>query len=157
MFPAGKAALSDLERALFALPTNLGGLSIPKPTDTASTEFISSCKITAPIVDTIVQQTDIHPNIKDAQHRAKAEVKNKRREAQRSTVNQLYTLLPQTLRQAVDIAKEKGSSSWLAPVSLGSAWLLSSQKHLSRCLMSEIWLAAPTFTYHLHLWPFLHH
>ena len=60
----GKAALSDLERALFALPTNLGDLSIPKPTDTASTEFISSCKITAPIVDTIVQQTDIHPNIK---------------------------------------------------------------------------------------------
>ena len=35
----GKAALSDLERALFALPTNHGGLSIPKPTDTASTEF----------------------------------------------------------------------------------------------------------------------
>ena len=50
----GKAALSDLERALFALPINAGGLSIPKPTDTASTKFISSCKITGPIVDTIV-------------------------------------------------------------------------------------------------------
>ena len=51
----GKAALSDLERALFALPTNCGYLSIPKPTDTctASTEFESSCKITAPIVDTL--------------------------------------------------------------------------------------------------------
>ena len=57
----GKAALSDPERALFALPTNLGSLSIPKPTDTASTEFISSCKITAPIVDTIVQQT-VYPS-----------------------------------------------------------------------------------------------
>ena len=55
----GKAALSDLERALFALPTSCGGLSIPKPTDTASIEFESSCKITAPIVDTVVQQISI--------------------------------------------------------------------------------------------------
>ena len=78
----GKAALSELERVLFALPTNCGGLSIPKPTDTASIEFESSCKITAPIVDTIVQQIDIHPNIKDAQHRAKAKAKSEKRGAQ---------------------------------------------------------------------------
>ena len=47
--------------------------------------------------------------------------------------------------------KREGLIQLAGLTSFGSAWLLSAQKRLSRCLMFGIWLAAPTSTYHLHL------
>ena len=51
-------------------------------------------------------------------------------------MNQLYTQLPQTLRRAVDIAKEKGSSSWLAslPLEVHGFSLHKSAFHDALCL-----------------------
>ena len=48
--------ISDLERALFALPVRLGGLGICNPQALADSEFAASVKVTRPLVECILHQ-----------------------------------------------------------------------------------------------------
>ena len=60
---AGWVSLICMERELFALPTRLGGHSIPNPTKTctASLQFNSSQRVTALLIALILQQDRSYP------------------------------------------------------------------------------------------------
>ena len=53
----GRSAISDVERELLSLPTRLGGLGIMNPSKATISQYMSSLKITAPLVTLIIQQS----------------------------------------------------------------------------------------------------
>ena len=52
----GRCPPNDLERQLFALPAQLGGLGIVKPPDLSGCELDISTKVCAPLIPLIVNQ-----------------------------------------------------------------------------------------------------
>ena len=104
----GRTAISDVERELLSLPTHLGGLGIMNPSEVTISQYTSSMKITAPLVTLIIQQsTEYTHTTKLEQHRAITETKSNRRQIQSRKAASLAPRLPNDLRHAVEIAKEK--------------------------------------------------
>ena len=111
----GKPAFTDIERALLALPTRFRGLNIPVIREKGSTEFSASCKITPAIVDSIVQKAYAYDhNVLGAVLQTKAEVNKEKRNAQEENAEYLCQQLSPSLKRAIDLNRETGSSSWLA-------------------------------------------
>ena len=96
------------------LPTRLGGLGITNPVTQAAKQRDTSCKVTAPLVNLIVEQSkDLPMEALEEQTQAKYEARQAGRQAQASTADSLYTTLPNSLQKAVEISKESGASTWL--------------------------------------------
>ncbi len=137
---AGKPSINDLERDLFALPTRLGGLNIPNPTNISSKEYDASIKVTAALVKAINQQTNKQTNKQSTnkqqtnnkqtglldysvivdQANSTSEVRKEKREKQLAESERLRPLLSQEHQKLMDMASEKGSSSWLAALPIES-------------------------------------
>ena len=110
----GRHACSREERELLALQVRLGGLGIQNPANVSESAFEASLKLTSPLVQAILTQD---PNlqvdlaevisIKDALRKSNQEL----RAAQAMTV---YDALPNPLQRCVELASEKGASSWLS-------------------------------------------
>ncbi len=117
----GKSAINDLERDLFSLPTRLGGLNIPNPMKISPKEYDASVKVTAALVEAINQQTGLfdHPMIVD-QTNSTSEVRKEKRKTQLAESERLRPLLSQEHQKLMDMASEKGSSSWLAALPIES-------------------------------------
>ena len=110
----GRSNISDAERRVFALPARDGGLGIPIPTEAAAEQYSASRSITESLVALCTgQNTEPLPNIYMAQEELKGETKKRRRENQRETSTTLKNLMPPTLQKAVELASEKGASTWL--------------------------------------------
>ena len=68
----GSFAFIDIQGKIFTLPIHLGGINIPLPTSQASLGFSASCKITALIVESIVNQVYVYDqHVAEAIHRTK--------------------------------------------------------------------------------------
>jgi len=110
----GRHACSREERELLALQVRLGGLGIQNPAIVSESAFEASLKLTSPLVQAILTQD---PNlqvdlaevisIKDAIRKSNQEL----RAAQAMTV---HDALPSPLQRCVELAREKGASSWLS-------------------------------------------
>ncbi len=117
----GKPAINDLERDLFALPTRLGGLNIPNPTNISSKEYDASIKVTGALVKAINQQTGLlDHSVTVDQVNSTSEVRKEKREKQLAESERLRPLLSQEHQKLMDMASEKGSSSWLAALPIES-------------------------------------
>jgi hypothetical protein len=86
-------------------------MAIKNPVENSNNSKI----ITAPLRKLLHDQSESLPyqTICD-QIEAKNEVKKQTREAQTVKSSNLSSVLPAPLKRAVDIAKEKGASSWLS-------------------------------------------
>ena len=110
----GKDAFSDKERELFALPTRLGGLGITNLTTSADDCYNNSKKITAPLIQLILQQTKDYPSyITEDQTSIKSEMKAKRRHQQQEKAKALRSQLPSPMQRSMDLNQERGASHWL--------------------------------------------
>ena len=110
----GRAAPSDMERALLALPVRLGGLGLINLNNLSSMEFPGSTKISSPITDLIMlQQPGYSHETREAQTLAKREVQRVKLERSKSSAEALLSTLPNRLQRAMELAQEKGASSWL--------------------------------------------
>ena len=115
----GRPPPSDLECALFALPARLGGLGITIPSKQADHEHQSSLLITSTLYDHIISQDeDYGYDIIAKQLESKATVRKQTKEKNSKDANDLTALLSDSLRRSVNLAKEKGSSSWLTALPL---------------------------------------
>ena len=110
----GCHACSREERKLLALQVRLGGLGIQSPANVSESAFEVSLKLTSPLVKAILTQgpnlqVDLAEviNIKDAIRKSNQEL----RAAQAMTV---YDALPNPLQRCIELASEKGASSWLS-------------------------------------------
>ena len=106
---------SKLTRDLLALPVRLGGLGLVNPTET-SDKFQASMKLTAPLVATIVSQDqtcEINPD-PDYIYIRKKEIRAFNRQYSEDQANVIYSQLTPQLKRCVDLARERGASSWLS-------------------------------------------
>ena len=103
-----------MERQLLALPVREGGLNIIDPTKSAESHFNAYTAISAPIIALLIQQTPNYTSTeKDEQQKIVLDVKRHNRKVQHDEAEPVYKDLPKELQKAVDLAREKDSSSWL--------------------------------------------
>ena len=115
----GRPPPSDLECAIFALLARLGGLGIGIPSRNATRELHSSLLVTSILCDHIHSQDHEYAYETIAkQLEAKALIRQENNMKTSTDAEEICELLPVLLRRAVDLAKEKGSSTWLTALPL---------------------------------------
>ena len=109
----GRAAISDTEKRMLALPVQDGGLGIPIPTVLASNQFKASSLITQPLVFLLtLQHTEgaVSPdqvcNINAIQMHQRKETSKHHREKQQEEVKALKQTLPAALQKSLKLASE---------------------------------------------------
>ena len=111
---SGKPAPSDEMRDLFGLPCRLGGLGIVNPTRIAAAEYAASKDTTDPIVRSILYHNGNYTSEMLAdQLSVLAEIKSRNRSRLSSAAANLRSLLSPEFQRAMDLAQEKGASTWL--------------------------------------------
>ena len=115
----GRPPPSDLECTLFALPARLGGLGIGIPSKNAARELHSSLLVTSILCDHILSQDHEYGyEIITKQLETNALVCQKNNVKTSTDAEEICEFLPVSLQRAVDLAKEKGSSTWLTALPL---------------------------------------
>ena len=110
----GRPPPSDLECKLFALPARLGALGLSIPSRSATLELHSSPLVTSVLCDHILSQ-DYEYGYEIIIKQQVCQQKNAKTSAD---AEEVCELLPASLRRAVDLAKEKGSLTWLTALPL---------------------------------------
>ena len=111
----GNQPPSDLEYTLFALPSRLGGLGTRIPSKAADGQLESFILVTSSLMDYILSQDREHGNeIIAEQLQSKATVTKLNREKSTKEAKDLHDHLLDSLQRAVDLAREKCASTWLA-------------------------------------------
>ena len=114
----GRPPCSQIERDLIALPIRLGGLGIINPVSSAESSFKASSNLTAPLVAAIATQDLNHHLSRSATKEIKISIHKNNRQIQKHTAEHVYNQLTPQLKRSVDLAKERGSSSWLSVLPL---------------------------------------
>ena len=114
----GRPPCPSLERELLALPVRLGGLGLCNPAKSSLQSFQSSERITAPLVALIVSQEANCVMDPVTTTTLKNVVKKANRLRQNEQANSVYAQLTPDAKRCVDLAREKGSSSWLSVLPL---------------------------------------
>ena len=110
----GRSPPNDLEYDLFALPAQLGGLGIHIPSKNAYREQQSSEKVTLSLSNHILDQyREYGYDIINDQLQNKAYVSKDNKKRNQEEADKIYGRLSDRLQKAVDLAKEKGASTWL--------------------------------------------
>ena len=114
----GRPPCSRIERDLLALPVRLGGVGIINPVSSSQRSFEASVRLTTPLVAAIATQdqdqtVDILKVIE-----VKASLRQSNRDYQKLQAESTYNQLSSQLKRYVDLAKERGASSWLSVLPL---------------------------------------
>ena len=110
----GQPAPSDDMRHLLSLPARLGGIAITNPTTMTEAEFSASTRITDPLKRAVMEQSFEYPHeIVEAQFRARNEVRKQKHDQGKQDADRLKQSLPTSLQRSMDLAQEKGASTWL--------------------------------------------
>ena len=115
----GQAPPNDTVRQLLSLPPKLGGLGLCNPTTLPDVEYSASKAISAPLSELIIQKFPTYSaNVQEQQIEAKASAVRSRHESTMSDLATVKEQLPNPLRYSVELAQEKGASSWLSVLPL---------------------------------------
>ena len=114
----GRTSCSTAERDLLALPVRLGGLGLANPATLSSPSFQALGLLTKPLVDLIrSQETNQTVNPETTSDIKKSIMRlNRLRHIQQADSVQNHLTLG--LKRSVELAKEKGASSWLSVLPL---------------------------------------
>ena len=94
-----------------------GGLGLTNPSASARAEYLASVKVSAPLVGKIIAQSHETPDDADVRGLMYS-VRREKDDDIKEKLEQLKTSLPRRTRRAVDLACEKGASSWLTAIPL---------------------------------------
>ena len=108
---------SEAERDLVALPVRMGGLGLIHPSDSADAEYSGSIRVSAPLVSKIEAQSHETPEEDEVQRLVYATRKEKD-DRLKEELEEVKAMLPDKTQRAVDLACEKGASSWLTVIPL---------------------------------------
>ena len=107
-------------RDILALPIRLGGLGLVNPTSLAETEYARSKHITEPLTAMIMGQAsefEARAAFAQVMQRRKLVRAEKGREIS-AAASALKSSLEEDLQRSLDLAAEKGASSWLSAIPL---------------------------------------
>ncbi len=144
---------NDCERNLLALPACLDGIALANPILATETEFLASHRVTKPLQQAVLlQHAQVSSNCVDLQLNAKKEVCKQRREQATEAAQNLKEDLPHTLKRAMELAQEKGASSWLTALPIEEFGFSLHKKALLRCPCAQIQLADTKLSSYVWLW-----
>ena len=110
-----KSDLNDHVRGVLALPPRLGGLGVANPQEECEHEYAASRKVSSPLTEQILQQP--HPiqsyNV-EGQKECRKAISQEKRQRTGDEAERLLQKLPEQMERMVNLAAEKGASSWLA-------------------------------------------
>ena len=111
--------VTEEERLLLSLPPRMGGMGIIDPSELADLEYKASRIATSKLTQAIRDQAEKLPEDFSAQAKAdKQETKRLRSEYYSERLNNLKEIVSPELKISVEIAMEKGASSWLTTLPL---------------------------------------
>ena len=113
--------ISEQEREIIALPVRLGGLGIPMPDKECKHEYEASRQITNSLRDVIVSQKLMETGDRKGIANAKNLIKMLNENRYKHAYKELLEKLDSNTKRALEMAKEKGASSWLTTLPLD--WL----------------------------------
>ena len=115
----GHSPPNDATRDLLSLPARLGGIGLINPTKSSSLQHQASSSISAPLKEQILAQNNEYSmECIDAQVEAKAEAQKRQRNHAKDSATALKASSSHSLQRAMDLAQEKGASSWLTTLPL---------------------------------------
>ena len=99
---------------LLASPARLGGMALINFISVADVEFSASCRVSNPLKNTILKQNfEYSDDTVYEQVEAKDEVQRMKREQSMQAAVSLKQSLSVSLQRSMDLAQEKGASTWL--------------------------------------------
>ena len=119
---------------LFALPPRWGGLGLCNLVCLVSQEFDASYKITEPLCKLLLSHDRQYPEVKADQLLQKSAVRSYKQDCYSRNSSDLHQQLSSSLQLAVNLATEKGASSWLTTLPL-EAWFCFNTSLHSRMLL----------------------
>ena len=136
--------INDIERRIFALPVRYGGLGIPDPTNTSDNAFADSEEICRPLTELIGRQS---ANLADLNQEMVAEiikgVKQRKESVLKEELQQVLLLLDESKQKALELASEKGASSWLSALPLKQMGYLLNKQEFRDSLLLRYGLQIP--------------
>lgn len=105
---------SRSERSLLSLPFNKGGMSIPRMKELAAEQHHDSKVICQQLMENIVKQDRVYHINKSVDLGRKREVVGQKEEKQKQQLLEIRQSMSDDEKRANDIARLKGSSSWLS-------------------------------------------
>ena len=114
----GRPPLNNTERDLLSLPARLGGIGILNPS-TCNHYFDASRKITEPLQEVIQSSIQSYSTETISQQlQNKQDTRKQTQDSQRVLCEEIKKTATATLLRAIDLAEEKGASSWLTAMPL---------------------------------------
>ena len=114
----GRPPLNDIERDLLSLPARLGGIGIVNPSK-CNHNFHASIKITEPLQKAILSSSQAYSTETiSQQHQNKQDVRRQIQDGQRLLQEEIKMSSSATSLRAIELAEEKGASSWLTAIPL---------------------------------------
>ena len=99
---------------LLSLLARLDGIALTNPMSTAEAEFSGSTKIIDPLKKAVIEQSlELPYVIIEIQMRSRNEVRKLKQDQSKQDAEWLKQSLPTSLQRSMDLAQEKGPSTWL--------------------------------------------
>ena len=121
---SGQSPPGHIMRELFSLPPRLGGLGIKNPALIASEAHTTSKLICEPLQSCLLEQDEYDPKVSVTQRNIKKDKSSQRRKDLEDQAEILKANLSPTLTRLVDLAQEKGASTWLTALPLEAHYFL---------------------------------
>ena len=109
----GQSPPGESTRKLLALPARLGGLGLINPAASAKEQRATSQQISAPLVDRIIDQNHQLDDCHLVQQNIKRRIQQTKHTKQKEEAKNLQSNLPSPLQCSMELAQEKGASTWL--------------------------------------------
>ncbi|KAL5494242.1 hypothetical protein EMCRGX_G015533 [Ephydatia muelleri] len=110
----GQSPFNDTDRNMLALPTRLGGLGIINPSLMSLYHYTTSVNVTSALANLVITRATLMPSDLGIQQlEEKNLARNQRKAMETASVTELLAILPAKQKRSVEIASEKGASSWL--------------------------------------------
>ena len=141
--------VSDLERRILALPVRFGGIGLLNPIETADLEYQTSIKITAILKGMIYNQETTLENLDEDQVKRTIN-KTKQDKGKRLTqeFEVIKTLVDDKMKVNLDLAREKGSGSWLTALPIQAlGYVLNKQEFRDSLCLRYGWRIPKTAQY----------
>ena len=141
--------VSDIERQIIALPTRYGGLGILNPVETSKIEYETSIRVTKHLTELICRQEQNFENYNGDRVKAELRVcKNEKEEKIKCRYELLLDKVNAEMKRSVELACEKGASSWLNAMPIQSlGYVLNKQEFRDGIYLRYGWRIPNTPSY----------
>ena len=103
-----------MERRILALPVRFGGIGVLNPVETSNIEYDTSVKITSDLKKIIYNQEKTLENLDE--NRVNNIINKSKQDKEKRFTQEfeiIKTLVDEDMKRNLDLAREKGSGSWL--------------------------------------------